>query len=990
MLSARADGRGVDLSAMSLATGKRMWSETLPLDSASVRVKDLALRRLPHVLDLNHDDKAEIVAPYEQSMRLLISVIDADTGRPRWEQTISPSSQSHWQYFLQYPDINGDGHDELVVVSECFLNSERYGYASSQPMWPRVFVDVLSGKDGRSLSWWQGPKFDPNQRRIESVEFGLLGSDGRPELMITTVVRYYAQISSLRDVYLVSAARGVETHRLESVHATRLADFNGDGLSDIFSSRETRDGMQLQVLAGAAPEAWRRLGDLRPAQDYNRDGVTDAVEVAADKQPRLRLISGRDGRVMSQLAIVWRDRRIAEIPIPIVTAPPPAHGDLDGDGIADLLVAAEWRVPFRMQSQPFPLMAISGATGRRVWDSPTWTMGRSLREQDAFGLSIIELKPFCADLDWNGAPEIVCPHRIFWHGQGQNSGFITQVCLTVIGKDGRVVWTEALGKPVETSVMHEYQLPYAVSPDLEDLNGDGTADLVVTVPDYRTPGSIQDISCDVWAVSGRDGAPFWTQPLKRVVPPYYVQNNQLATAAVGDLDADGKPEIAIADVDNSNAANELVFRLLVLGGNDGKLRWEWSWKHPANSMAYMPAVVLAELDGDGRKAVGVRFFDQSPDVNKDTLVFFDAAGNERLRITGAQEWEYNPRAIEVRASDLTADGKADVSLMTGRSVKAFDNTGKLHWETPASGWMPIEDIVPGKTKTSPTLVIGKDHTYFGVEGSTGKVVWRGEGIRPDAQSSQTETWCLTSRQGSDVPRIMSRRDHVVSRITLPTDAAGRILSTAGAAGTALTTSATSGPDRIAGTGDPRLLRRLPWDYPHGPAADLLVACGFSLVLVVIPCTWLYRMVRARRWGIRTLLILPLLVAVMISLIYVFAKLPVMRRSDNPYLHVAILAISGTMALPFFWLILLWSYKRRWIRLGLLVGTSLGFAFVVGVIGYLNAARLLDPLEKFEWTWRGIWNIWLPIAIVTGWVALVVVSLVSISRRFRRATTKMTG
>jgi len=540
-----------------------MWSAALPLDSASVRVTDLALRRLPYVLDLNHDGKAKLVAPHEQPKRLTISVVDADTGRSRWKRTISPSSQSHWQRFLQYPDINCDGHDELAVVSACFLESDRYrsGY---DPTWPRIFVDVLSGKDGRPISWWRGPNFDSNQRRIESIELGPLGSDGRPDLMITTVFRHYVQPGSLRAVYLVSAARGVETHRLDAVHATRLADFNGDGLPDLFTARDTREGMQLKVLAGAAPEAWRRLGDVRPAQDYNGDGLTDAVEVAGESKPSLRIISGRDGQVLSQPAIEWRDQRIAEKPV--VTAPPLPNGDLDGDGVTDLLVASEWRVPFRMESQAFALMAISGATGRRVWDSPNWTMGPSLREQAAFAVSVVDLKPFCADLDRDGSPEIVCPHRVFWHGAGPSSGLISQVCLTVIGgRDGRVVWTEALGKPVELgAVLYEFQLPYVVSPDLHDVNGDGTADLVVTVPDYRTPGSIQDISCDVWAVSGRDGSRLWQQPLKRVVPPHSIQHNQLAAAAVGDLDADGNAEIAIADVDTANAASELIFRLLVI------------------------------------------------------------------------------------------------------------------------------------------------------------------------------------------------------------------------------------------------------------------------------------------------------------------------------------------------------------------------------------------------------------------------------------------
>jgi hypothetical protein len=385
-------------------------------------------------------------------------------------------------------------------------------------------------------------------------------------------------------------------------------------------------------------------------------------------------------------------------------------------------------------------------------------------------------------------------------------------------------------------------------------------------------------------------------------------------------------------------------------------------------MAYMPAVLLADL-GDERRSPGVRYFDQSPGVNQDTLLFFDAAGRQRLRITGGNEWTYDPKAIQVRAVDLTGDGKEDLALMTGRSLKAFDNTGKLLWETPAHGWMPIGSTVAGKSAAE--LVIGKDHTHFGVDGATGHVLWRGEGIRPDNQST-TQTWLLPSSHSDEMPRIMSRRDHMLSRVGLPTDASGNYL----AASRAIV------PDLVARADDPRLLRRLPWDYPHGPAGELMLACLFSLALVVLPGAFLAHMLRHRRWSLRTWLMLPLVVAAMISMTYVITKLPniTMRRSEAPVLQVALVAVLGTMLLPFPSLVVFWTYKRRWIRLAWLIGASLVLALAAGLVAYLNAARHLDPLERFEWTWRGWWNIWIPIAILTGWVGLFVATIAHVVSR----------
>ena len=58
------------------------------------------------------------------------------------------------------------------------------------------------------------------------------------------------------------------------VKSADQADFNGDGLPDLCITHETQEGVQLRVVAGTAPDAWRRLGDVEPGQDYDGDGLS--------------------------------------------------------------------------------------------------------------------------------------------------------------------------------------------------------------------------------------------------------------------------------------------------------------------------------------------------------------------------------------------------------------------------------------------------------------------------------------------------------------------------------------------------------------------------------------------------------------------------------------------------------------------------------------------------------------------------------------------
>jgi hypothetical protein len=974
-----------DLSVVSLDDGALLWSKLVNLVISGDLRNDWINRRLPCLVDLNKDNKPEIVlpSPVATSQGLEVSVIDAHSGETRWEHVISPTARTNFRLLLQVPDIDGDGVDDLAITSRSTLYSDGFnsvGLGDSE----RLFVDVLSGTNGASISVAQPTIRFAGLQTAESLELGPNGIDGLPELVFTIESD---SVSKLKEAFFISAATGVITRKLASSHAICFADFNGDGLRDVFVERRTNESKQLNVVAGQPPEPWRRLGNLKPAEDYDRDGLIDMVAISGDKEKLLQMISGNDGRVIWQTAVKWSDVR-AHVPqtfgsngstfmdpglIPLKLP----LGDLDRDGTADLLISARSSWGPKTVSGPFPLMAISGATGRKLWDSPIWqrpphTLGNHVWS----GWHIDSLESVCADLHGDGIPKIVCLHHLTWVDQHQ--GIFTsnaQLCLTVTnGYDGSIIWTTPIGPSATLEMISKDHLPVVMSRDIQDLNGDGVADLVVTVPEYQHNGKSDGIGTELWAVSGQDGLVLWKHPLKHVKYPKehqgkFTDQYQIASAKVVDLDADDRPEVIIADVDASNDLGGPVFSVVVLEGNDGSVRWEWGWNDKVGSEIYLPEVVIANLDGDGRHSVGVRFNDPVVDSSKDTLLFFDSDGQERWRkqvgpaLFGNGRFENGQQKKKVVPVDLTLDGRHEVVLATTHYVKAINGVGESMWdENLGSGSAWIDNVIFGED--SPTIIVGNNNAYFGLSGLTGKRLWAGKGLSANQSKSVTENWCLPA-EGPELPRILSvSGDQAVTRICQSVEPNEDVN----------TSNSLSRLSRFNRMKDPRLARPLPWVEPKPIFRFTFSQSVLSLVL--LPGWLLLRALRRWRLSVRGLLLAPMFVAIWMSAVYAFCRLITLPGYDIPISTIAVTGLRGLIALPFVWLSLVWLIKRRWWRLAALVATAVISAFTVGTIVYSDSVQKLQPLEYYVWTWNTSMTVLIWGMLVAGWLAMAVVISIS--------------
>ncbi len=323
------------------------------------------------------------------------------------------------------------------------------------------------------------------------------------------------------------------------------------------------DGVFRLVDAASGATRWEQPIDMTdaavPVVNYaNLGGPNGAYLVSGDQE-----LVALDASTGAQL---WRST---------FGGPRPAVADLDGDGVAEVVVglSAEIRV-------------LSGATGREL--ARTTVSGSS---GAAGGLSIITL----ADIDLDGGVEMVVGNAVFhadgtpkWQ-VGTPDGFAAvadfdgdrfgevvssaHAVIRLFDDDGVMLW--------EVSPEVDYQT--SGPPSVADVDGDGLPEVFVSF-------------LDALRVFGPDGALRWAAPLD--------ENTAIAGSSIVDLDGDGSLEVLTGD--------QTTFR--IFDASTGRVLFQ-SIDHHSDTGDEYPTPV--DLDGDGEMEVLVPngdVEDRSPDA----------------------------------------------------------------------------------------------------------------------------------------------------------------------------------------------------------------------------------------------------------------------------------------------------------------------------------------------------------------------------------------
>ncbi len=395
------------LAAISSRTGALLWKKVV--SRADYPQDPSGLSHGPLVADLDGDGRPEVVVPDHglvppEARYGGVCMLDGATGASRWTRPLSPVAmyRDGLYHFLVSPDLDGDGTRDLVVLSRFRdvreATSSRSGLSGPEP----VFVDALSGKDGHSFWSWSAELPQGRATRIGPLHWWGCGPDGWPLLAVSLGTDRPGEHESGKRplrvdppaVHVLEATSGREVHTVTGLTNTASADLDGDGLADLWGEAEG----QLRAFRGEAPEAWRSLGRFGPAS-----------------------------------GIIGRARPTESHPA----------ADLDGDGIADTLIAELLRAEASSGDPAGSRTAIarSGRDGRVIWKSTLRPARGWFEEGDAESYSFATYPLPAGDLDGDGTPDVIVEESLPERPYQARAGAAYLPLSALSGRTGGQLWS---------------------------------------------------------------------------------------------------------------------------------------------------------------------------------------------------------------------------------------------------------------------------------------------------------------------------------------------------------------------------------------------------------------------------------------------------------------------------------------------------------------------------------------------------------------------
>jgi hypothetical protein len=330
--------------------------------------------------------------------------------------------------------------------------------------------------------------------------------------------------------------------------------------------------------------------------DVNGDGIGDLI-VGAPGLDKVWIISGKDRSV---LRTIGDPDGLSKYQFGFSVV---GVGDWDGDGVDDFAVGAPG-VPMVLPPscvlppcKPDPqwgrVFVISGATGALIKKFVP------PEETLQFGYAIAPL----GDINGDGKPDLAVGAPALTTSVGR--------VYALSGGDGSQIWkvTESGAGLDRTQPIASFGAALAT---LRDINGDGKADLVVGAP-FHDDGTGK-LAGSAYVLSGSDGT-----EIRSHVPLQLSTENRFGVSVtnIGDQNHDGKDDYMVGD---SKASKVHLF-----SGADGSYLGAIASRQLNDSFGFAAATV-SDYDGDGKKD----FWISAPD--SDRVYLMNSAGTQLLDV----------------------------------------------------------------------------------------------------------------------------------------------------------------------------------------------------------------------------------------------------------------------------------------------------------------------------------------------------------------------
>jgi hypothetical protein len=312
---------------------------------------------------------------------------------------------------------------------------------------------------------------------------------------------------------------------------------------------------QILPLESTTPRIGGNFGwSVSSVPDVSGDGRVDLIVGASAESTaqcatagRVRIYSGFDGQLLRTINPPTI-QPIGNFGWAVAGMP-----DVNGDGRGEVLIGGIFEAKNNGVLSGRAYM-YSGGSGQllRAWVSPM------NEDFGSFGASIA----WVPDVDGDGFPDVIvgAPNES-WGGR-------PGVGRVYLYSGGTGVYLRTLLSPIrETGA----QFGAAVA-GIADLDGDGRGDIIVGAP-YENPAAGPPDCGRVYAFSGRTGTLLrvWGSPLARRDGHFGA-----AVAAIGDVNGDGLPDVAIGAPYEMASGQDHAGRVYIFSGAGPGLRWLWS------------------------------------------------------------------------------------------------------------------------------------------------------------------------------------------------------------------------------------------------------------------------------------------------------------------------------------------------------------------------------------------------------------------------------
>jgi ankyrin repeat protein len=537
-------------------------------------------------------------------------------------------------------DLNGDGRLDLAVVN-LIANS--------------VSVLLNTTAPGAATPSFAAKQDFATGASPLSVAVGDLNGDGRLDLAVGNST--FSTVS----VRLNTTAPGAATPSFAASQdfdtgmnpqSITLGDLNGDGKLDLAVANFNTNTMSVLLnttAAGAATPSFAAKQDFATGAgpvsvtlgDLNGDGKSDLAVVNFISGTVSVLLNATVPGAATPSFVAKQDFAAGTSPV-FVTV-----GDLNGDGKLDLAVA-------NLNSNTVAVLFNTTALGAA-------TPGFATHQDFATGTSPLSVT--VGDLNGDGKLDLAVANG--------NTGSTVSVLLS----------TTAPGAAAPSFAAHQ-EFATGANPQsvtVGDLNGDGKLDLVVANSGSATVSVLLNTTAT--------GAATPSFAAKRD----FATGEVPASVTVGDLNGDGKLDLAVA---NFNSATVSV---LLNTTDPGAATPSFAAKQDFAMGASPASVTGGDLNGDGLLDLAVANEDSN---TVSVLLNTTAPGAATPSFAAKQDFATGAKPLSVTLGDLNGDGKPDLAVANNHSntVSVLLNTTAPGAATPS--FTAKQDFATGATPQS--------------------------------------------------------------------------------------------------------------------------------------------------------------------------------------------------------------------------------------------------------------------------------------------------